>query len=364
VLIEDKTSYKRIRPNDLAYNMMRAWQGAFGVAKVDGMVSPAYVVARPLVELHAPFVEYLVRSPLYVEQMRASSRGIADFRQRLYWEHFRQIPIALPELRRQQEITEFLDLETGRISQLIEKKNRLADLMTQRWSAIIHEARSSSTTRVMRFGHLARRSQRPIPRGQEPDRSYVALGLFNRGRGIFKKNPAVSDELGDSDFFWIEEGDLILSGQFAWEGAVALAGTEHVGSVVSHRYPVYRGRDGISTAYLFAYLRTDPGQFILSDNSRGAAGRNRPLNTNRLEKEKIPIPAPEVQKAVAAIVAQQQRLSSMVSTSIDRLEEFRSALITAAVTGQIDVAAWRKKGATERFIDQRVEQSSRREARA
>lgn len=45
---EDKSLYKRVYPNDLAFNMMRAWQGAFGVSKVDGMISPAYIVAEPI----------------------------------------------------------------------------------------------------------------------------------------------------------------------------------------------------------------------------------------------------------------------------------------------------------------------------
>ena len=44
---KDRTKYKRVYPGDLAYNMMRAWQGAFGAVRVDGMVSPAYVVAKP-----------------------------------------------------------------------------------------------------------------------------------------------------------------------------------------------------------------------------------------------------------------------------------------------------------------------------
>ena len=44
---EDRSKYKAVRPNDLVYNMMRAWQGGFGTVKVEGAVSPAYVVARP-----------------------------------------------------------------------------------------------------------------------------------------------------------------------------------------------------------------------------------------------------------------------------------------------------------------------------
>src|SRR3954452_25363051 len=46
-VMSDVSKYKRAAKGDLAYNMMRLWQGAVGVAPVDGLVSPAYVVAMP-----------------------------------------------------------------------------------------------------------------------------------------------------------------------------------------------------------------------------------------------------------------------------------------------------------------------------
>lgn len=94
--IEDKASYKRVRPGDLVYNMMRAWQGAFGVTLIDGLVSPAYVVARPKEDIHSAYFESLLRTPMWIEEFRRASKGIADFRQRLYWEHFRQVRVVLP----------------------------------------------------------------------------------------------------------------------------------------------------------------------------------------------------------------------------------------------------------------------------
>jgi type I restriction enzyme S subunit len=108
VQIEDKTFYKRVRPGDLAYNMMRAWQGAFGVATVDGLVSPAYVTARPLESIHSPYFESLLRTRNCIEEMRKASKGIADFRLRLYWEHFRQVGVVLPSLDEQVNIAKYV----------------------------------------------------------------------------------------------------------------------------------------------------------------------------------------------------------------------------------------------------------------
>lgn len=76
---EDKSVYKVVHRNDLAYNMMRAWQGGFGAAQVEGLVSPAYVVARPKCELDSRYVEALLRTPIFTEKIRGLSYGVADF---------------------------------------------------------------------------------------------------------------------------------------------------------------------------------------------------------------------------------------------------------------------------------------------
>jgi type I restriction enzyme S subunit len=76
--------------------MMRAWQGGFGTVSVAGMVSPAYAVARPKEPLETAYIEHLLRTPQAIEQMRRHSRGVTDFRLRLYWDEFKDIRVTLP----------------------------------------------------------------------------------------------------------------------------------------------------------------------------------------------------------------------------------------------------------------------------
>lgn len=56
---QDKSAYKLVRPGDIAYNKMRAWQGAVGVSKYEGIVSPAYVVQRPRNDVAPQYLHYL-----------------------------------------------------------------------------------------------------------------------------------------------------------------------------------------------------------------------------------------------------------------------------------------------------------------
>lgn len=258
--------------------------------------------------------------------------------------------IAVPDLPTQQVIADFLDRETARIVLLIEKKQQFFSRASLRIEALVATAISDDNVPRVRFGRAALRAQRPVVLSEHDE--LVRLGLYNRGRGIFKKPAADEDGMGDSSFYFVKSGDLILSGQFAWEGAVALASQDEDGCVVSHRYPVYRGKRGINTAYLLGLLRTNFGDFLLNEASRGSAGRNRPLNTVRLEKEKIPVPGQELQSAVENAILFERRLKVVTGNSIDRLREFRAALITAAVTGQIDPETWSRRGATDRRLGQ------------
>ncbi len=137
---EDRTIYKRVKPGDLVYNQMRAWQGAFGTAKIEGLVSPAYIVARPSKAVVPGFVEYLLRAPAAMEEIRRRSRGITDFRLRLYWNEFKNIRMALPPLMEQHDIVAFLDRKLSQIDRQVTLIDQLDDLLKQQRKVLIHEA--------------------------------------------------------------------------------------------------------------------------------------------------------------------------------------------------------------------------------
>jgi type I restriction enzyme S subunit len=137
---DDRSKYKRVRPGDLVYNMMRAWQGAFGAVQVEGAVSPAYVVARPKTDLLTPFLEYLLRTPQAIEEMRRHSKGVTDFRLRLYWDDFKAIQIALPPKLEQEEILEAIVAANRQTEALAQETETAIALLQERRSALISAA--------------------------------------------------------------------------------------------------------------------------------------------------------------------------------------------------------------------------------
>ena len=136
---EDRSKYKRVYPQDLTYNMMRAWQGAFGAVRVNGMVSPAYVVAKPLREIDTRYIEALFRTPSAIQEMHRYSYGVADFRLRLYWDKFRTIKVCFPPLEEQHRIADYIDEKASEIDAIITEKKQQIEMIEEYKKSLIFE---------------------------------------------------------------------------------------------------------------------------------------------------------------------------------------------------------------------------------
>jgi len=139
-VIAEKEKYKRACRGDIAYNMMRMWQGAVGVAPVDGLISPSYIVARPMTETEPRYFTQLYCTDAYKNVVNIFSRGIVSDRNRLYWEDFKQIPTPFPPPDEQASIVRFLEHANGKIERAIRAKRKLIALLNEQKQAIIHRA--------------------------------------------------------------------------------------------------------------------------------------------------------------------------------------------------------------------------------
>ncbi|MGB9940751.1 restriction endonuclease subunit S [Methanosarcina sp.] len=137
---EDKTNYKLVRPGDITYNKMRAWQGAVGVSKYRGIVSPAYVVVHPREKQNANYFHYLFRTPAFAKEAERWSYGITSDQWSLRPEHFKMIYCSLPPEDEQSSIVIYLDQIDRRIRRYIRTKQKLIKLLEEQKQAIIHQA--------------------------------------------------------------------------------------------------------------------------------------------------------------------------------------------------------------------------------
>jgi type I restriction enzyme S subunit len=338
-MAESYGGHKTCKPGDIVVNTLWAWMAALGASKHVGIVSPAYGVYRQRAEAFDPrYLDYLLRTETYRGEYLRSSRGITTSRLRLYPADFLNIPFVQPPLDEQRLIVRFLDWHGAMTGKLIRAKRGLLALIAEQREVLTRQALEDGGTKPMRFSRVAQHVFRSVDRSEAP--RFVTVGLFNRGRGIFHKPPLAGNELGLSTFSWVEDGDLVFSGQFAWEGAVAIAGPSEHGCIASHRYHIVRGDPRVaSNTYLWCLFRSSLGQMFLNEHSRGAAGRNRPLNINYLMKEDIPIANPLHQARLKEFVAHERRVMEEVADFVSALQEFGARLIADVVTGQLDVRA-------------------------
>ena len=124
------------------------------------------------------------------------------------------------------------------------------------------------------FGKIMELQRRRID--VELEERYSEIGVRSFRRGVFIKAAVRGVELGDKRVFQIDEGDLVISNVFAWEGAVGLAGPEHRGMIGSHRFMTWTPIAGAEAhaGYLCSYLSSDIGVSALASASPGSAGRN------------------------------------------------------------------------------------------
>ena len=329
--------YQGIRRGDLVIHAMDAFAGAAGVSDSDGKGTSVYSVCVPDMDcVNVQYYAHGVREMARSQWILALSKGIRERSTDFRYSVFGSQLVPLPPPSEQTAIVHFLDHADRHIRRYIRTKEKLIALLEEQRKNTSQEILQSSGAKRHRLEDVADLIKRPIERVQ--DETYTPIGLYNRGRGIFRKQARSGSDLGDSDFFWIEEGDLVISGQFAWEGAIALASNTEASCVASHRYPILRGKLGIlDTGFLLSFFQTGWGQLLLDHHSRGAAGRNRPLNARTLMKEKISLPPLQSQLRITEMLRQEYSVRQQVKRWSRLLGEYRARLIADVVTGKLDV---------------------------
>lgn len=124
---EDKSKYKLVEVGDFAYNTMRMWQGAVGVSKYRGIVSPVYTVTVPKEGVNAKYFEYLFKTRTMQNAVIVESTGIASDKWSLSYDKFANMEVSVPCLEEQNKIVEFFTV----IDEYIELQSKKLEAIKQ-----------------------------------------------------------------------------------------------------------------------------------------------------------------------------------------------------------------------------------------
>ncbi|MBB1032365.1 hypothetical protein G6027_16065 [Dietzia sp. SLG310A2-38A2] len=340
---ENLSNYQLVQPGDLVVNRMKAWQGSLGISEYQGIVSPDYEVLRPTTpEYDRRFLHTLLRSRVLIDQYALRSTGIRPSQWRLYWDEMKTIELSLPEVQQQRTIADYLDRETARIDTLIEEQQRLIEMLRERRAAAIIDAFATmrGDEKVLGEGY------EPIPWLPELRIKRAQMRhLCTIGTGSSDSADAV-----DEGYLFFVRGDQPLAlDRYEFDAeAIITAGD---GAMVGRSFHHYRGkfaahqrvyvlRDfaGVFPRYLFWYFST---YFIRVVGDGGAQATVPSVRMPMIAGMPVPIPPLDEQRRVAEYLDEQTaKIDTLIAETerfIELAHERRAALITAAVTGQIDV---------------------------
>jgi type I restriction enzyme S subunit len=375
-VMSDREKYKQASKGDIAYNMMRMWQGAVGVAPVDGLVSPAYVVAKPFRKACARYFELVFRTDLYMNEVNKFSRGIVADRNRLYWEDFKQIPSPFPPPDEQASIVRFLDHFDRRIRRYIRAKQKLIRLLEEQERANVHRLVTRGLNPKVRFKRSGIEILPDVPEHWEVVPLKRRIG-FQEGPGImaadFRSTGVpllrISCLRGDVatlngcnyldpamvarrwSHFAVRDGDYLLSAS-ASTGVVALA-TETIAGSIPYTGIIRLWPTSSRTVMPFVKLFLGCRSFQDQINAAKSGVAIEHFGPSHLKRMFISLPPVDEQWAIVkqATVLTLPLASAAESArrEIALVREFQTRLVVDVVTGKLDVreAAARLPSETE-----------------
>ena len=252
-------NYKIVHFGDVVYNSMRMWQGAVDASRYDGIVSPAYVVARPNSEVYARFFARLLRQPMLLKQYQQVSQGNSKDTQVLKFDDFASIGISMPASENEQcQIGAFFDrldslitLHQRKYDKLCVLKKSMLDKMFPKGGSLYPEIRFAGFTdpwEQRKLGEL-------FEEHSEKDRDDLpALTIIQGGGTVHRdesKRNLQFDRSSLSNYKVVDTGDFIVHLR-SFEGGLEKATCY---GLVSPAYHIFRGKN-VDSDFYYLYFRS------------------------------------------------------------------------------------------------------------
>ncbi|ABD09584.1 hypothetical protein ThrDRAFT_00678 [Frankia casuarinae] len=345
---ENRSIYQLVHPGWLVANRMKAWQGSVGISSLRGIVSGHYICFAPRHSEDARYLNWLLRSTTYTNGYALLSRGVRIGQAEIDNDEFRLMPILLPPLGEQRAIADYLDRETARIDTLIEEQQRLIEMLRERRRAVALHAIDQQIHAGATTDKLGRSTR--IGNGSTPRRetaSYWRDGEFpwlnssavNESRVTHADQFVTDIALYECHLPVVAPGSVLvgLTGQGKTRGMATLLEIE--ATVNQHVAYIAPDRGTWLPEYLLWSLRAsyDDLRRLSEENGSTKGG----LTCQALKQYRLAVPPLDEQRRVAAYLDEQTaKIDSLIGETerfIELARERRVALITAAVTGQVDV---------------------------
>ena len=355
---------KKAETNDFVISM-RSFQGGIEFSEYSGAVSSAYVPLEPRSDLSLSYYKYLFKSVPYIQALQTTTNLVRDG-QALRYGNFIQVRIPLVPFNEAEKIGQYLDHETAQIDTLITKQEKLIELLKEKRQAVISHAVTKGlnpevamkdsgvewlgevpehwhTTRIKYVAELTPKKSEVL----NTDNSlctFVPMEKLKLGRLIKDEEKPISEVIGGYTYF--KDGDLLLAKVtpcFENKNMVVASGLKNGIGFGSSEIYVLRTNNTISNQYLYYRLQEEQFMKLGTGAMTGAGGLKR-VPSEFLNNFIFALPPLEEQFEIAEYLdrylLKSEYLMNQAKSAIQLMQERRTALISAAVTGKIDVRHW------------------------
>ena len=351
--------YKIVRSGDMVFNKLNPNMARFGYSLYEGITSPEFAIYYPQdpVRIDMRFLVYLIRTPRYVERIKQLTSGVGEGFARLYTDDLFGISISLPPLEEQRHIADYLDERCSAIDEAKKPVEDEVESLRRFRKATIFKAATKGlddgapmrdsgvewigeipTTWEMVPNHAVFSESREIV-GNRSDR-YVLLSLTKQG--VIKRDMDGGGKFPSSfDSYQVVRAGQMIFCLFDIDETPRTVGLSTLEGMITGAYDVFDVNERIcdSRYALYYYLIVDEGKHLRPYYR----SLRKTLTTTAFRHVKMPLPPIDDQHRIADYLDERcAAIDSVIDArtrQLDRLEDYRKALIYAYATGKKEVPA-------------------------
>lgn len=279
-------NYKVVHKGDVVYNSMRMWQGAVGSSDYDGIVSPAYIVVRPVIELDSTCFGYLLKRPEMLYKYLCDSQGNSKDTQTLKYNRFADIEVTMPaNLEEQRVISACL----GRVDTLITLHQRERRKAPFSWSFAWEQRK---------FGELYR------PVSEKNDMSFGRDKIISVANMYFNSVVYVTEDSYLATYNVMRLGDIAFEGNRSKRFAHGRFVENTIGDgIVSHVFKVFRpvGNNFDLSYWKHAINNEKLMKDVLTRSTKASTMMHELVSSDFLEESTL-VPSLDEQRAIGTAI--------------------------------------------------------------
>lgn len=384
---EDLSRCKVVEEGDLVINSMNYGIGSYGVSSYQGICSPVYIVLRPKPSVDVSFIKRIFEVRGFQKLAQSFGSGILEHRSAISWQTLKTLRVPVPTLTEQRVIAEFLDRETAEIDAFIADQERLIELLEERRAAMITHAVTKGLDPNAPMKDSGFEEMGPVPLHWNVSRLKWGITKIESGTsvnaqdvpvsgshevGVLKTSCVYTGEFDPTENKTVNAEDLhrvsclvradtlIVSRMNTPQliGAAGYTSREEPNIYLPDRLWQVYFHESWETQFIHFWSQTPLYRMQIETVSMGTSSSMKNIGQDDFRNLVLYLPPHHEQKTIVSHLTQEiSELDAAVADAREAIalsRERRAALISAAVTGQLDVSQAQTWGSTSEVLEDEV----------